>query len=236
MKVTCPAIFSGVSKMKASRIFVVLVIGLMLVHQAVPARAAEINTNFVKDFLKRYRPSPVTFPSAAAISAQGDLIRNGQLPLTMGDMINLILQNNLDIGVNRLSPLSSLYSIDSFYRTFEPNIHFQATVNRNTLPATTVLAGASTQSSLTGQYDVGFAQTLMTGTIIGVDAIANRSSSNSTFSTLNPSWSGTLRYSFTQHLARDFGKQVNSHSIRVAKNTEKISEVAFERQLIDLVA
>lgn len=222
--------------MKASRIFVVLVIGLMLVHQAVPARAAEINTNFVKDFLKRYRPAPVTFPTSAAIAAQGDLIRNGQLPLTMGDMINLILQNNLDIGVNRLSPLSSLYSIDSFYRTFEPNIHLTATVNKNTLPATTVLAGASTQSNLTGQYDVGFAQTLMTGTIIGVDAIANRSSSNSTFSTLNPSWSGTLRYSFTQHLARDFGRQANSHSIRVAKNTEKISEVGFERQLIDLVA
>ena len=32
-------------------------------------------------------------------------MRNGQLPLTMNDLINLILQNNLDIGVNRLSPL-----------------------------------------------------------------------------------------------------------------------------------
>jgi outer membrane protein len=222
--------------MKASRIFVVLVIGLMLVHQAVPAQAAEINTNFVKDFLKRYRPTPVTFPTSAAISAQGDLIRNGQLPLTMGDMINLILQNNLDIGVNRLSPLSSLYSIDSFYRTFEPNIHFSATVNRNTQPGTTVLAGSASPSTLGGAYTAGFAQTLTTGTIVGVDFNMNRTSSNSAFGTINPSWSEGLRYSFTQHLARDFGRKTNLHSVRVAKNTEKISESQFESKLIDLVA
>jgi outer membrane protein TolC len=35
---------------------------------------------------------------------------------------------------------------------------------------------------------------------------------------------------------RDFGRQINSRSIRVARNNEKISEVQFERQLIDIVA
>src|SRR5262249_37298489 len=165
-----------------------------------------------------------------------DLIRSGQLPLTMGDLINLILQNNLDIGVNRLSPLSSQYLIDTFYRPFEPTLHLQATVNRNTSPATTILAGAATPSTLAGAYTVGFSQSLMTGTIVAIDATMNRSSSNSTFSTLNPSWSGSLRYSFTQHLARDFGRAINAHQIRIAKNNEKMSEVQFERQLIDLVA
>src|SRR5678815_5515857 len=177
--------------MKASRIFVVLVIGLILVHVAVPARSAEINANFVKDFLKRYRPSPVTFPSTAAIAAQqADAIRNGQMPLTMGDLINLILQNNLDINVNRLTPLSSQYLIDTLYRQFEPSLHLQATVGRTTNPSTTVLSGAANPSTLSGQYTVGFSQYLMSGTNIAVDAIMNRNSSNSTFSTLNPSWQG----------------------------------------------
>ncbi|PYS37017.1 MAG: hypothetical protein DMG14_22730 [Acidobacteria bacterium] len=224
--------------MKPSRIVVVLVVVLTAVCLAAPARA-EINTNFVKDFLQRYRPSKVTFSSpASAASPQqlADLIRSGQLPLTMGDLINLILQNNLDIGVNRLSPLSSQYLIDTLYRQFEPTLHLQATVNRNTTPATTILAGAANPSTLSGAYTVGFSQSLFTGTIVAIDATVNRSSSNSTFSTLNPSWSGFLRYSFTQHLARDFGRLVNARQIRVAKNNEKISEVQFERQLIDLVA
>jgi outer membrane protein TolC len=64
----------------------------------------------------------------------------------------------------------------------------------------------------------------------------NRNSSNSTFSTLNPSWQGSLRYSFTQHLLRDYGRRNNSRQFQVARNNQKISEVQFERQLIDLVA
>jgi outer membrane protein len=224
--------------MKASRIFVVSLVVLTVVCQAAPARA-EINTNFVKDFLKRYRPASVTFPSPVApVPAQdiANLIRTGQLPLSMGDLISLILQNNLDVGVNRLTPLSSQYLIDTLYRQFEPSIHLQATVSRNTTPATTILAGALNSTALTGAYNVGFSQSLMTGSIVSVDATMNRNSTNSTFSTLNPSWQSVLKYSFTQHLARDFGKSVNSHQIRVAKNNEKISEVQFERQLLDLVA
>jgi outer membrane protein len=223
--------------MKASRIFVVLLVVLTAVCQAVPTRA-EINTNFVKDFLQRYRPANVTFPATTPAGQQdiGNLIRSGQLPLTMGDLINLILQNNLDIGVDRLSPLSSQYLIGTLYRNFEPSLRVQATVNRNTSPSTSVLAGAANPSTLSGAYSVSYTQNLMTGSIVEVDALMNRTSSNNNFSTLNPSWSGSLRYSFTQHLLRDFGRTNNFRNIRVGQNNQKNSQVQFERQLIDLVA
>ncbi len=223
--------------MKASRIFVTLVVVLAVMSQAVPTRA-EIKTNFVKDFLQRYRPSKVTFPASATLAPQAlsDLVRAGQMPLTMGDLINLILQNNLDIGVNRLTPLSSQYLISTMYRPFEPTVRLQATVNRNTSPATTILAGAANPSTLSGAYSVGFTQSLMTGTNIEIDAAMNRSSSNSSFSTLNPSWSGSLRYSFTQHLLKDFGRTINARPIRAARNNERMSESQFEQRLIDLVA
>jgi len=224
--------------MKASRIVVVLLVVLAVTFQAVPTRA-EPKIDWVQNFLQRYRPAKVTFPNQVAPTGSqqlADLVRAGQMPLTMCDLINLILQNNLDIGVNRLSPLSSQYLIDTLYRPFEPTLRLQATVNRNTTPATTILAGASSPSTLGGAYSAEYAQSLMTGTNIAIDATMNRSSSNSSFSTLNPSWSGSLRYSFTQHLMKDFGRTVNTRSIRVARNSEKISEVQFERQLIDLVA
>jgi outer membrane protein TolC len=223
--------------MKVSKFFVVLFVALMAVSHTASAQS-QVKSNFVSDFLKRYRPAPVTFPPSATLSQQNvsDLVRSGQLPLTMGDLINLILQNNLDVSVNRLTPFSSQYLIDSLYRPFEPTFHVQATVGRTTSAGTTVLAGAANPSTLSGQYAVGYAQTLMTGTIIGVDASMNRTSSNSSFSTLNPSWNGQLRYSFTQHLMRDYGRLTNSHNIRVAQINQKMSEVQFERQLIDLVA
>jgi len=132
--------------------------------------------------------------------------------------------------------LSSQYLINTFYLPFEPTLHFQATINRNTTPATTVLAGAANPSTLSGAYTVGFSQSLSTGTNVAIDATMNRSSSNSSFSTLNPSWSGSIRYSFTQHLLKDYGRRINYRQIRAGRNSEKISEAQFERQMIDLVA
>src|SRR5438128_5061566 len=64
----------------------------------------------------------------------------------------------------------------------------------------------------------------------------NRNSSNTAFNTFNPSYTGLLRYSFSQHLLKDYGRVNNRRQIRVAQNNQKISETQFERQLIDLVA
>jgi outer membrane protein len=138
--------------------------------------------------------------------------------------------------VNRLSPFASQYLIETAYRPFEPTLSVQATVGRNTTASTTVLSGADNPSTLSGQYALGFSQMLETGTSLGVDLSMNRNSSNSSFSLLNPSWNGSLRYSISQPLMRNFGRTVNTRQIRVAQNNRKISEIQFERQLIDLVS
>ncbi len=222
--------------MKVSRIFVALLVMFALFRTSDSARA-EINTNFVKEFLNRYRPLKVGLPAAAQSSQDvASLIRTGQLPLGVGDLINLIIQNNLDVGVNRLTPLSSRYLIETTYRPFEPMLNLQATVTRNTSPATSQLIGAQSLSTLGGAYSVGFSQALDTGTTLGVDFVMNRNSSNSAFNTFNPSYTGLLRYSFSQHLLKDYGRANNRRQIRVAQNNQKISETQFERQLIDLVA
>ena len=222
--------------MKVSRIFVALLVMFALFRTSASARA-EINTNFVKEFLNRYRPSKVGLPAAAQSSQDvASLIRTGQLPLSVGDLINLIIQNNLDVGVNRLTPLSSRYLIETMYLPFEPTLHLQATVTRNTSPATSQLIGAQSLSTLGGAYSLGFSQALDTGTTLGLDFVMNRNSSNSAFNTFNPSYTGLLRYSFSQHLLKDYGRVNNRRQIRVAQNNQKISETQFERQLIDLVA
>ena len=224
--------------MKVLRIFVSLCLALGLFVTANPARA-EINGNFVKEFLSRYRPSTLPVSTAPATASSQDvasLIRTGQLPLTVPDLINLMLQNNLDIIVNRLSPLSSGYLSQTLFRPFEPSLTLSATVNRDTLPATSQFTGAPALSTLGGLYSVGFSQTLQTGTNVAVNFSVNRSSSNSVFSTFTPLYTGLLQYSFTQHLLKGFGRTNNTSQIRIAQNNQKISETQFEKQLMDLVA
>jgi outer membrane protein TolC len=223
--------------MKVLRIFVTLLLMFGLLLTATAARA-EINANFVKEFLNRYHPS--TLPAASAPRATtaqdlASLIRTGQLPLTVADLINLMLQNNLDIGVNRLTPLSAQYVINTLFRPFEPMLSLSATVNHNTVPATSQFIGAPSLSTLGGTYTVGFSQALQTGTNVGVNFSLARSSSNNAFNTFNPYYAGLMQYTFTQHLLNGWGRSINTHQIRIAQNSQKISESQFEQKTMDLV-
>jgi outer membrane protein TolC len=223
----------------SKNIIVSLVSMIMLSLNAVPVRAAGLGQNFIGEFLNRYRSTPVSIPVTPAEQNQqalASLIQSGVLPLTVGDLIGLTLNNNLDISVNRLTPFSSLLAIESFYRPFEPTIRLAASVTRNTTPAASQLVGAQSLASLTHNYTVGFGQTLATGTNVGVDLVMNRASSNSSFNTFNPSWNGTVRYSISQNFLRDFGRAINTRQIRIAQNNQKISEAQFETQVIDLVS
>ena len=74
--------------MKVSRIFVTVFVVLGLATAAAPAQAEQ---NFVEQFLNRYRPSPITLPaspSEARAQELADRIQNGQLPLTVGDVVS----------------------------------------------------------------------------------------------------------------------------------------------------
>jgi outer membrane protein TolC len=204
----------------------------ILTALTLPAMA---ESNFVGQFLSRYRAPSVTATPVVAQNPLNDLIRNGTLPLTVGDLVQFVLQNNLDIGFNRLTPFSTQLLIETFYRPFEPTIRISGTVARDTSPSRSQLTGAPSLSQLTHTYTIGFGQTLATGTNIGVDFSLNRSSSNSAFNTFNPAWAGLVRYSATQHLLRDYGRINNTHQIRIAQNNQKISESQFERTVIDLV-
>jgi outer membrane protein TolC len=190
---------------------------------------------WVDQFIQRYRPGTINFPSQTTQDPLTGMIRNGAIPLSIGDLITLTLDNNLDIAVNRLSPLSSEYSIDTNYRPFEPTLRMGVTVSRDTSPSRTQLTGIQPLSQLSHSYTVGFTQAFQTGTDVAVDFSMNRGSSNNAFNTFNPSWLGLVRYSFNQRLLNGFGRNVNSRGIRVAQNNKTLSEIQFELQVINLV-
>jgi outer membrane protein len=196
-------------------------------------------TNWVSRFLGAY-PQPQALQGRVPVTigpvSLSGMVRNGALSLTTEDIVRLLLENNRDLTVSRIVPVSSLYSIWSLYRPFQPNFHVIGALTRTTSPSSNVLAGAVSLVQMTHDYRVGFDQTLLTGTSYSVDFDFTRSSSNSVFTVYNPAYNGKISYAITQHVLRDFGERVNSHQIRIARNNEKVSELDFELQIIDLVA
>jgi outer membrane protein TolC len=194
--------------------------------------------NFVDQFLARYKPSMVESkptPSEMAPDALTSLIRNGEIPMSMNDVIGLTLRNNLDIGFDRMAPLSSRIALNSFYRPFDPMLRINAGLNQNTSPSPSSLSGVPAVAQFSQTYGAAYTQSLQTGTDVGIDVSFNRLSTNNRFATFNPGWTGSVTYSATQHFMRNFGRDINSRQLKVAKNNIEISDTQFERQVVDLV-
>src|SRR5712691_11231584 len=208
---------------------------LLLATLAAPARAS---SDWVDDFLHRYDPSRnVASPAGNSTGTNlGQFLRTGEVPVTMNDVINMMLDYNLDIRSNRFAPRSQYLQSLVFYRALQPSLRFSGNVAHDTLLSTTQLNGASSRQQLTGNYGVTFSQLLPTGTSLTVDATMNRLSTNSNNSIFNPSWQSRLTYAVGQHLLQNRGRLVNTRQILQAQNNEKMSEIQFEIQLTTLIA
>src|SRR5437588_5394962 len=112
--------------MKLTKIFISLV---LVTAMSIPAVAS---SDWVEDFLRRYDPSKsAPAPTGAANSQLTQLLRTGELPVTMNDVVNLMIDNNLDIRANRLAPRSSYYQSLVFYRALLPSFRFTSNIARD---------------------------------------------------------------------------------------------------------
>ena len=217
--------------MNFTRIVASVVLGGIL---AVPGMAS---TNWLDDFLHRY-DSSASLPSQPKSPQQtnlSQLLRTGEVPITLNDVINMMIDNNLAIRTDRFAPRSSYLQSIVFYQALLPALRISSNVGRNNALSTTQLSGATSNIQNTLFVDANVAQLLPTGTSLSVDMAMNRLQSSSNNSIFNPSYTGKLTYTVGQHLLQNRGRLINMNQILQAQNTEKISEAALELQLTSLM-
>src|SRR5437016_7780787 len=121
-----------------------LTAGILMIVLFTTTAAAQ--SNWVDQFLNRYKP-PKVDPAAAVTPQVSDepwrlMVTQGGLPLSINDVVRLMLSSNLDVTVNRFSPLATRYLLETLFRPFEPTLDISAQVNRNTTPSTSQLQAA----------------------------------------------------------------------------------------------
>jgi outer membrane protein len=200
------------------------------------AGISSAQSNWVGQFLNRYKPlNPIVPAGTAADDPWRVMVEQGSLPISVSDIIRLMLSSNLDVAVDRFNPVAQQYIVNTFLLPFEPTLSISARGGRSTTPSASQLVGASSLSQLSHYYSVGYGQLLQAGTQVNVALNVNRSSSNSAFNTFNPSYSSSINYSISQPLLQNFGRDINGHLVRIAKINRKMSDIGFEMQAIDLV-
>lgn len=204
-------------------------------------------------FTLPYKPIDAPRPVLTNSPRIDQLIHGGKLELSLDDAISLALENNMDIAVQRFTPLldeTALLRARSGVNgrlVFDPvltgqgyiakvstpvNNPFLAGVNLSTtgLPVAPDLISHNAVANFT--YTQGFAP----GTQLQVSFNNNRSSSNFAANIFNPFEESSLTVQVTQPLLNGFGKLPNTRFILEAKNTVKVGESQFAQQVINTVA
>ncbi len=120
--------------------------------------------------------------------------------------------------------------------SYDPAITAEVDVHHFTEPlANTSIYGVQVLHSNTITGNFGFTQAFPTGTSLSVVLDNNRGTTNSPFTFLNPELDTYYRVLFQQQLLAGFGRGPNLRYLRIAQNNEKISDEAFELQVITTV-
>ncbi|HWZ97026.1 MAG TPA: TolC family protein [Candidatus Dormibacteraeota bacterium] len=212
-----------------------------------------------------YKPISVE-PFAMTNSPRIDqMIQGDKLNVSLQDAVELALQNNLDIVVQRYNPwladtsilkaeaggiggvppggLFAGSSANIPFLNFDPSITSTFSVDSRSVPVNNPLTsgtgtGLSALASLrlhTSTFNTQFSEGFHTGTTFFTTWDNTRSSSTSPANLFNPSVQSSIFVGFQQQLLNGFGTAVNTRNIRIAKNNRKIADLAFAQQAITTV-
>src|SRR5687767_11601488 len=76
------------------------------------------------------------------------MVREGRLQLAEADVVRLVLQNNVDVNVERYTPYFNAWEVTKQRAVLNPLILFSTNVDRLVTPSTNVLQGGDTLLNL----------------------------------------------------------------------------------------
>jgi outer membrane protein TolC len=164
-----------------------------------------------------------------------DYVHGGKLELSLKDYLALVMANNTDIAIQMLSVETPKNAILRSFATWDPLATASFTSQKSTTPASDALQGASTVVSLSQPANFTYQQLLPTGTSYTATFSAQKSTTNSGFSTFNPALNSNLSIRFSQPLLKNRGTYVNRLGLMSARSRLRISEYNLRNNLLGMV-
>jgi outer membrane protein TolC len=162
----------------------------------------------------------------------------GELRLSLRDAVLLAMKNNLDIAIANYNPKITAEGIIIAKAVFDPVASLTADANRTKVPTASVLSsgtqGLGTLTTKNRDLNASLIQQLPFGASYTLDLTNNRFDTSSAFAQppngINPSYKTFLTLSLTQNLLKNFGPDVNTAPIKIARNNQAISVTQLRLQ------
>ena len=139
-------------------------------------------------------------------------------------------------GAGASGLVQSTLGIGTNVSSFDPIITLNGGTEHQTSPvANQQIYGVPSLQLNTISANVFVSQAFATGTSVSFSFANSRQATNSPYFNLDPSLSSTFRLQIQQELLAGFGFGPNLRYLRIAKNNQKISDIAFKDQVIATV-
>lgn len=157
--------------------------------------------------------------------AEGPVLR-----LSMQEAVDLALDQNVDLRVQRLGPQIEDYAVSVARSGWTPNFQSSVTSRNQDNPPDSFLAGAAesiVQEQLTSAVGVG--QLLPWGGNYSLSLNSGRFESNNAFLNFNPQLTSTLAFNYTQPLLRNFRMDATRQQLYSSLVVRQIADVELQQ-------
>lgn len=164
-----------------------------------------------------------------------DFVIGGKLTLSLKSYLDLVIANNTDIAIQRLSIEVPKNAIQRAFAIFDPTLNSSFNATRSKTPATSQLQGAQVVSNLSQPFNLRYQQLLPTSTTVFSQLNWSKLSTNDTFSLFNPAYTGTWQMGFTQPLWRGRGAYITKIPITIARASRMLQDFNVRDSVLRLL-
>jgi outer membrane protein len=194
-------------------------------------------TSFPKpSYFRQTFARPVTHVELNAPVHLEDYVVGDKLELSLHSYLELVMANNTDIAIQRLTVDVAENAVTRAFAPFDPLATANFMSMRQITPASEALQGATTLVQLSQPANFNYSQTLPTGMQYTVQFSAQKVSTNSGFYDFNPALSASLGVSFIQPLIKNRGVYVNRLPIMMASSRLRKTGYDLKASLLQLVS
>ena len=170
---------------------------------------------------------PTPTPSIVGMPATTPTPAGPVLALTADQAVQRALENNADLAVERFSPEASDLAISDARSVYDPVVFSTVSKQSRATKATNTLTGGASVQNDTFTYNFGASKAIESGGSFRVDFNNNRATTNSSFTTFNPTFNSSFNVNFTQPLLRNRSIDTNRLNLKITKRNKEISDLQF---------
>jgi outer membrane protein TolC len=179
---------------------------------------------------------PITKVELQSPARLPDYVVGDKLELSLRSYLELVMANNTEIAIQRLTVDLAQNAITRAFAVFDPLALASFSSTEQRTPSGNQLTGASTLVQVSQPANFSYSQLLPTGLQYNVSFAAQKLSTNSGYYYYNPALNSSLGLTISQPLIKNRGTNINRLPIMVASSRLRKTHYDLKSTLLQLVS